>query len=79
MNKTTLGVLRDPVSVFTRPPLIWSWVQVPSNVPLTTTDLMALVPEVSGALMSSDPGSPFLMSLSGLQNLSQYGSPNSCN
>lgn len=79
MNKTTLGVLRDPVSVVTPPPLIWSWVQVPSNVPLTTTDLMALVPEVSGALMSSDPGSSFLMSLNGLQNLFQYGSPNSCN
>lgn len=68
-------MLRDPYlgSVFIPLP-IWSPVQVPSNVPLTTTDLAALVPEVSDPLMDFIHGRSFLMTLNGLQNLSQYSS-----
>lgn len=48
VGKTVLCLLKNScfVSVFTLHP-IWPWVQVPSNVPFTTTDLAALVPEVS--------------------------------
>lgn len=48
------------------PPPIWFWMQVPSNVPLTTKDLAALVPEVSDPLMSYDFCSSFPMTLNGL-------------
>lgn len=68
-------VLRDPyLSSVSIPPPIWSPVQLPSNVPLTTTDLAALVPEVSDPLLDFIHGRSFLMTLSGLQNLSQYSS-----
>lgn len=45
---------------------------------MTTTDLTALVPEVSDPSYDLDHWSTFLMSLNGLQTLSQYISPESC-
>lgn len=69
VDKTTLCVLRDPFLCLRSPcPLIWSWAQVPSNVPMTTTDLTALVPEVSDPSDDLDHCSTSLVILNGLQN-----------